>query len=425
MKNFFIIYFFTFLYALGNTYSVAGIGSRENMKLLMEEAGVEVFQLDLPWRDYHLGAVISEKGVENTFAGFEDLDKILEEIRKIEGRVIIQLSIHYIPQWFLDNHRDKLLRNYRGSFEIQSEDLEKHLLPSPYSDLVKYEIIGAWYDYMGRYLRENYNDIIEYINPGILEEGQMSYPWSGYDGEELVFWAFDRDALEGYRTYLERSFSLNTEDIGRTPEKLERINKKYGTHFLEWGEVRPPQTFTEVEYYRLDHRGRSPYLMDFMEFYAEGPLSAAKLYSDILLQYFPKEKLAVKIPHWHRGGQNKRTFAEGRFIDYYMQNLRDHYGALIFLPVQDLDYLTRYINRAKGMGYRVLLEPTIKVGDWREVGSVLQLVEINGINAVNAEDFLGEEGREYRREYRKWIKRMEEEVPPAKERKSTPLESEK
>lgn len=418
MKKIFIIYFFTSLCALGNTYSMAGIDSKKNMKFLMEETGVEVFQIDIPWRDYHLGAVISEAGVENTFAELEKLDSTLEEIRGIGGRVIIQLSIHYIPQWFLDSHRDKLLRNYRGGFEIQSEDLEKHLIPSPYSDLVKYEIIGAWYDYMGRYLRENYNDIIEYINPGILEEGQMSYPWSGYDGDELVFWAFDRAALEGYRTYLERIFSLNTEDTGRTPEKLERINEKYGTHFLQWSEVRPPQTFYEVGYYNLDDRGKSNYLMDFMEFYAEGPLSAAKLYSDVLLQYFPREKLAIKIPHWHRGGQNKRTFAEGRFIDYYMQDLKSHYGALIFLPVQDLDSLTRYIKRAKSMGYKVLLEPTIKVGDWREMERVLEIVEIDGINAVNAEDFLGESGREYRRAYREWLNRMKKDITGTQSKES-------
>ncbi len=408
MKIFFIIYFFTSLCTLGNTYSVAGTDRKENMKFLMEEAGVGVFQIDLPWRDYHMEAVISESGVENTFAGLEELNKALEEIREIRGRVIIQFSIHYIPQWFLDNHKDKLLRNYRGSFEIQSEDLDKHLIPSPYSNLVKYEIIGAWYDYMGRHLKENYDDIIEYINPGILEEGQMSYPWSGYDGEELVFWAFDRAALEGYRAYLERIFSMNAEDTGRTPEKLKRINKEYGTHFLEWSEVRPPQTFHEVGYYNLDDRGKSDYLMDFMEFYAEGPLSAAKLYSDILLQYFPREKLVIKIPHWHRGGQNKRTFAEGRFINYYMQDLRNHYGALIFLPVQDLDYLTRYIKEAKSMGYKVLLEPTIKVGDWREVERVLELVEVDGINAVNTEDFMGNKGSNYRRAYREWINRMEE-----------------
>ena len=408
MKRIFIIYFLISACIFSNTYSLAGISSPENIKFLMEKTGVKVFQLDLPWRDYHLGAVISDSGVRNTFADMNELDQTLIKIREAGGRVIIQLSIHYIPQWFIKDHKDKLLRNYRGSFEIQSEDLEKHLVPSPYSDLVKYEIIGAWYDYMGRYLRENYNDIIEYVNPGILEEGQMSYPWSGYDGEELVFWAFDKAALEGYRGYLERIFSLNPEDTGRTPEKLERINKEYGTHFLNWEEVRPPQTFDEVGYYKSDDGGGYPYLLDFMEFYAEGPLSAAKLYSDILLQYFPRERLAIKIPHWHRGVKNKRTFAEGRFINYYMQDLKDHYGTIIFLPVQDLDYLTRYIKNAEGMGYKVLLEPTIKVGDWREVERLLKRVDVDGINAVNTEDFLGKDGEKYRKVYREWIKMIEE-----------------
>ena len=408
MKKIFIIYFLTSVCIFSNTYSMAGISTTENMKFLMTKTGVEVFQLDLPWRDYHLGAVISEGGVKNTFADLEELDQTLKIIRETGGRVIIQLSIHYIPKWFIEGHKDKLLRNYRGGFEIQSEDLEKHLVPSPYSDLVKYQIIGAWNDYMGRYLKDNYDDIIEYINPGILEEGQMSYPWSGYDGEELVFWAFDRAALEGYRTYLQRIFSIDSRDTDRSPEKLERINKKYGTNFLQWSEVRPPQTFGEASYYRLDDTGGYPYLVDFMEFYAEGPLSAAKLYSDILLQYFPREKLAIKIPHWHRGVQNKRTFAEGRLINYYMQDLKNHYGTIIFLPVQDLDYLTRYIKNAEGMGYKVLLEPTIKVGDWREVERLLQRVDIDGINAVNTENFLGDEGKRYRKIYRKWIKMIEE-----------------
>jgi len=407
MNIVFMIYFLISACIFSNTYSLAGTDTTENMKFLMAETGVEVFQIDVPWRDYHLNAVVSQGEVRNTFSSMDELDHTLKKIRKSGGRVIVQLSIHYIPQWFIEDHRDKLLRNYRGNFEIQSEDHEKHFIPTPYSDLVKYQIIGAWYDYMGRYLKEYYEDIIEYINPGILEEGQMSYPWSGYDGDELVFWAFDRAALEGYRAYLERIFSLDRYDTGRTPEKLERINKKYGTNFLEWKEVRPPQTFDEVRYYSLDERGRYPYFMEFMEFYAEGPLSSAKLYSEILLRYFPKEKLAIKIPHWHRGVQNKRTFAEGRFINYYMRDLKDHYGTIIFLPIQDLNYLTRYVKNAQNSGYKILLEPTIKVGDWKEVERFLKRVDVDGINAVNTGDFLGKNGEEYRKIYRKWIEQME------------------
>lgn len=341
--------------------------------------------------------------MENTFASLDPLKKTLDNIRKSGGKVIIQLSVHYIPEWFLKDHKDKLLRNYRGSFEIQSEDFEEHYIPSPYSDLVKYQIIGAWYDYMGRFFKENYSDIIEYINPGILEEGQMSYPWSGYDGDELVFWSFDSYALEGYRSYLERIFSLNKDDKGRTLKKLKRINKKYGTFFLTWNEVRPPQTFEEVRYYKIDKKGNSPYFIEFLEFYAEGPLSLAKLYSEILQQYFPKEKLIIKIPHWHRSLKNKRTFTEGRFTNYYIENLKDYYKNIIFLPVQDPDDLVKYINYAKNNNYKVFLEPTIKVGDWKEVDDIIRKVDIDGINIVNLSDLLGDNGKKYRKAYKKWI----------------------
>lgn len=382
---------------------MTGSDSIKNMKFLIKETGITTFQIDVPWRDYHLNAISSGDRIENTFASLDTLKKTLDNIRQSGGKVIIQLSVHYIPEWFLKNHRDKLIRNYRGSFEIQSEDLKNHYVPSPYSDLVKYQIIGAWYDYMGRFLKENYSDIIEYINPGILEEGQMSYPWSGYDGDELVFWSFDIYALEGYRSYLERIFSLNKDDTGRTPLKLDRINKKYGTFFLNWNEVRPPQTFDEVKYYRIDEKGNSPYFIEFLEFYAEGPLSLAKLYSEILQQYFPKGKLIIKIPHWHRGFKNKRTLTEGRFTNYYIKNLKDHYGSVIFLPVQDPDNLIRYIKNAKNNGYKVFLEPTIKVGDWKEVDYIIKNIDIDGINVVNSKNFLGEEGSKYIEVYKKWI----------------------
>ena len=407
MRVFILIFILIHINTMSATYSLAGTDSAVNMKFLMKETGVTTFQIDVPWRDSHLNAVLSEEGIDNTFAPLDRLKETLDTIKKVDGKVIVQLSVHYLPEWFIREHKDKLLRNYRGSFEIQSDDLEKHYIPSPYSDLVKYQIIGAWYDYLGRFLKENYSDIIEYINPGILEEGQMSYPWSGYDGDELVFWSFDPYAMEGYRSYLDRIFSLSPDDSGRTAEKLQRINKKYGTFFLTWDEVRPPQTFDEVKYYKTDNKGHYPYFMEFLEFYAEGPLSSAKLYSDILQQYFPKEKLIIKIPHWHRGSQNKRTFAEGRFINYYIRDLKEHYGSIIFLPVQDPDYLIRYIKNAKNSGYKVLLEPTIKVGDWKEVGDIIKRVDINGINAVNTVNFLGDEGKIYREAYKKWISLIE------------------
>jgi len=388
---------------LSAVYSIAGSDSIENMKFLIKETKITTFQIDVPWRDYHLNSISSGDKMENTFASLDPLKKTLDNIRKSGGKVIIQLSVHYIPEWFLKDHKDKLLRNYRGSFEIQSEDFEEHYIPSPYSDLVKYQIIGAWYDYMGRFFKENYSDIIEYINPGILEEGQMSYPWSGYDGDELVFWSFDSYALEGYRSYLERIFSLNKDDKGRTLKKLKRINKKYGTFFLTWNEVRPPQTFEEVRYYKIDKKGNSPYFIEFLEFYAEGPLSLAKLYSEILQQYFPKEKLIIKIPHWHRSLKNKRTFTEGRFTNYYIENLKDYYKNIIFLPVQDPDDLVKYINYAKNNNYKVFLEPTIKVGDWKEVDDIIRKVDIDGINIVNLSDLLGDNGKKYRKAYKKWI----------------------
>jgi len=388
---------------LSAVYSIAGTDSIKNMKFLIKETGITTFQIDVPWRDYHLNSISSGDHMENIFASLDPLKETLNNIRKSGGKVIIQLSVHYIPEWFLKNHKDKLLRNYRGSFEIQSEDFEKHYIPSPYSDLVKYQIIGAWYDYMGQFFKENYSDIIEYINPGILEEGQMSYPWSGYDGDELVFWSFDNYALEGYRSYLERIFSLDKDDKGRTIEKLKRINKKYGTFFLNWNEVRPPQTFEEVKYYQIDKKGSSPYFIEFLEFYAEGPLSLAKLYSEILQQYFPKEKLIIKIPHWHRSFDNKRTFTEGRFTNYYIENLKDHYKNIIFLPVQDPDDLIKYISSAKNNNYKVFLEPTIKVGDWKEVDDIIRRVDIDGINIVNLSDLLGDDGKKYRNIYKNWV----------------------
>lgn len=406
MLKIFILNLLTYLALMGQTFSVAGLDSEKNMTSLMEETGIKVFQMDLPWRDYHLSSELSGGEVINEFSSLEDLRETLDMIRRIDARVIIQLSVHYVPQWFMDNHRDKLLRNYRGSFEIQSEDREKHIVPSPFSNLVKYRMIGAWYDFMGRFLSENYSDIIEYINPGILEEGQMSYPWAGYDTEELVFWIFDKYAREAYRDYLNRIFSLNREDSERSYEKLERINEKYGTNFFDWSEVRPPQTYEEIRYYKVSQRGNIPYFYEFLEFYAEGPLSIAKLYSDILLQYFPKEKLAIKIPHWHRGGSNKRTFAEGRFINYYIRDLEENYGAIIFLPIQDTPYLSTYIKNAKRQGFKVILEPTIGIGDWKEVDSMIESLTIDGINAVNISNFLGEENEIYREVYRDWIKNM-------------------
>lgn len=401
------LYIFMSINIYSQTYSYAGVDSVENMKILIEKTGVDVFQIDIPWGKYHLDSVKKRDEVENIFAPMGDLDKILNNIRSAGGRVIIQLSIHYIPDWFLEKHKDKLLRNYRGGFEIQSEDFEKHYIPSPYSDIVKYEMIGPWYNYMGKYLKENYSDIIEYVNPGILEEGQMSYPWSGYDGHELVFWAFDSSAMEGYKAYLNRIFSKDEDDKERTLEKLERINNKYGTNFLSWDEVRPLQTYEEIKYYKQDENGEFPYFMEFLEFYAEGPLSSAKLYSDILMQYFPREKLVIKIPHWHRGIENKRSFTEGRFIKYYIKDLKSHYGSIIFLPVQDPKSLVEYIQKAKLNNYKVILEPTIKVGDWREVEDIIGKVTIDGINAVNISDFLGDEGEIYRESYIKWIDKIE------------------
>ena len=181
----------------------------------------------------------------------------------------------------------------------------------------------------------------------------------------------------------------------------------YGTNFLSWDEVRPVQTYEEIKYYKQDENREFPYFMDFLEFYAEGPLSSAKLYSDILMQYFTREKLVIKIPHWHRGIENKRSFTEGRFIKYYIKDLKNHYGSIIFLPVQDPKFLVEYIKKAKVNNYKVILEPTIKVGDWMEVEDIIEKVTIDGINAVNISDFLGDEGEVYRESYIKWIDKIE------------------
>lgn len=396
-----IVYIILNTMILANTYSVAGISNIDNMKFLIKEVGIDTFQIDIPWSQYHLESKVLPNRVENTFAPLDELSATLNNIRNIKGRVIVQLSIHYVPKWFIEEHPDKLLRNYRGEYEIQSLDKSKHLIPTPYNDFVKYKVIGAWYDYMARFLSKNYSDIIEYINPGILEEGQMSYPWAGYDNEDLVFWTFDSYALEGYRTYLERIFSERLDDIGRTSEKLNKINEKYGTHFLSWSDVRPPQTYGEIKDYRIDSDGQIPYFMDFLEYYAEGPLSTAKFYSDILLQYFPKEKLAIKISHWHRGMKNKRTFAEGRFIKYYMKDLINHYGTIIFLPVQDPSHLKNYLRNAKSYGYKIMIEPTIKIGDYVEVENLIEEVGVDGINIVNIEDFL--DNKIFIEYYKNWI----------------------
>lgn len=394
-----IVFFLIITVNYSKTYSVAGIGTREEMSYMVDELNINTFQIDVPWREYHLDSTVVRGEVVNKFKSLEELDKTLNLIKGIGGKAIIQLSPHYVPPWFVEKFSDSLLSTYLGEYEIQKRDITKHILPTPYDNNIKYKIIGAWYDYMARYLSENHLDVIEYINAGILEEGQMSYPWSGYDDEELAFWAFDKYAIEEYKKYINNKFSKGNWDKEVSLEKLGRVNLVYDTRFKSWDEVRPPYTYEESKGYKAE------YLRDFLAFYGEGLLSISKVYSDILIQYFPREKLVVKIPHWHRGVKNKRTLAEGRFTNYYIDDLAEYYGAIIFLPVQDPIHLSSYIKKAKKRGYKVILEPTFKIGDYQELDEVIESGCIDGINAVNILDFY--QSKELQGYYRKWIDRLE------------------
>lgn len=186
---------------------------------------------------------------------FSYIDGILDNVRKAGLKVILRFSANSPPDWLWTYGRETQLTTQEANICVQGGKVDLNKLSvypmiEPDGTIAYNTSIDPW-DGTGNFFKlrflskackhlkdKKYDDVVEYINVGILEEGIWGVSAYSRDGKRIVTKTWAPTALDSYRRYLQEKY-MNVKDV----------NKKYNKNWSSFWEAVPPETYEDTEYF--------------------------------------------------------------------------------------------------------------------------------------------------------------------------------